>query len=332
MKLGNKSVGLILTLLLANISISSYSQTDSNIAHFWSNRNYFTPAYVVPMLHASLLQRGQQLGFDGQPFTSVGHFSWYKPKWRSLFGVQLQYDYAGYTSVAKIGGRYAYSLGPDDNRVNFGLQVGISYLHYDESKVKADDMNDLSLFENNNIVNPNYNFGVEWVHKVSRFSSERDEFTLGFSMLNMEDYLNRQRYRNTINELFLYSSYRFQNLSLFDFYGGVMGRYYDMNRLQIELHASAIYTGRHTGNLEDYDRVAIGFSYRHNAKGAGMSDIIINAGVSVTKHFYIGYSFDLVVQDDLKRPYSSHEIMLEYKFKNRKCMADQSSYILLGGK
>lgn len=80
------------TITLASMSILSvYGQTDANICHFWSDRSFFNPAYIVPAtLHGSLVARSQQIGFDGQPMTAAGNFSLYKPKWRSL--IEFNYD------------------------------------------------------------------------------------------------------------------------------------------------------------------------------------------------------------------------------------------------
>lgn len=320
--------------LIASMSILSvYGQTDANICHFWSDRSFFNPAYIVPAtLHGSLVARSQQIGFDGQPMTAAGNFSLYKPKWRSLIGAQLRYDYAGYTTTAKADLQYAFSLGSEDDRVNFGLSAGTSYKNYDERKIKADEMSDAFLYDYENAFKPNYNFGIEWIHKVNRFSSDQDEFTLGASMLNMEDYFSRYENRITVNEFYAYSSYRLRTVHNLDFYMGGMGQYYDTNRLQGEIHGSIIKTGRDRGDLDVIDIWALGLSYRHNAIGRGSSDMIVNAGIAIGPHIYVGYSFDMVVRNDFGKPFSSHEIFFEYKFKDRDCLADKSNYVLLGGK
>ena len=71
------------------------AQTDANALHFWTDRSPFSPSYLVPMTHASLLGRMQQVGYEGQPLSFWGCFSQYKPKLRSLFGIKTQFDLAG---------------------------------------------------------------------------------------------------------------------------------------------------------------------------------------------------------------------------------------------
>ena len=121
-------------------------------------------------------------------------------------------------------------------------------------------------------------------------------------------------------------------LNNLDLYMGVKALYYDTNRLNGELHASVIKTGRDRGDLDVIDLWAVGLSYRHNVLGKGSSDMIINAGIAASSNVFIGYSFDLVVRDDFRKPYSSHEIFVQYRFKNRACLADKSSYVLSGGR
>ena len=89
--------GLVLTcFLFFKLSfVCLFSQTDAAMSHFWSDRSYFNPANIVPMFNASVVARTQQIGFNGQPLSSLLNVSTYKPKCRSQFVLILRYDYSG---------------------------------------------------------------------------------------------------------------------------------------------------------------------------------------------------------------------------------------------
>lgn len=326
--------GTIVSACLALVfSHATLAQTDADILHFWSDRSFFSPAYVTPMFHASLMARKQQFGFKGEPFSVDGEASNYLSSLHSLFGLQLHYDYAGYTTTGKANLRYAFSVGDEYDRVNFGLSGGIAYLHYDEEKIKADNTNDAFLYESDNKIDFNCNMGVEWIHKVTRRTEDADEFTLGGSILNMEDLFNWQyQERLFVNSIHGYTSYRYRSIYRLDIYGGTMVKYYDTNRLHGETHLAVIKTRPDDGGKEVYDLWALGATYRHNLRGRGASDLIINAGVAPTNHLYVGLAYDVVTGNRTKKAFSSLELFVEYKFKNRACLTNRSGYQLLGGK
>ncbi|MEE1176544.1 MAG: hypothetical protein U0K71_06025 [Paludibacteraceae bacterium] len=157
--------------------------------------------------------------------------------------------------------------------------------------------------------------------------TEDGETTVGISAKNMEDWLTRQDRRITVNAFYLYGSYRRPTLRMLHLYAGGMMQLYDSDRLQGEIHVALI-----KAKNREVDAWAGGISCRHSLVGNGSTDLIINAGVALGTHLYLGYSFDLVVHGDFASPFSSHEIILEYKFKDKRCHADKSTYYLMGGK
>ncbi|MBO7506944.1 MAG: PorP/SprF family type IX secretion system membrane protein [Paludibacteraceae bacterium] len=312
----------IITLIIgAILPLAALAQMDADACHFWSDWSLYNPGNIKPYNAGTLLLRGQQIGFNGQPYTVAANFSFFNAKLSSQFGGEIRFDHAGYTSTAKVDFRYAYSIGSDYDRVNLGLSGGISYLNYDLDKVIVDNTSDeLAFSEEEKHLKPNYNFGVEWIHRVDKEYAEADELSVGGSILNLEDFLSRKAFRNTINSMYLYAAYRHRTIHHFDWLGGALFNYYDTNRSQVELHGAAILTAADDGGLDTYDKVAVGVSYRHNVQGYGNNDMTINAGWGITKHFHIGYAFDFVVEDNVKKPYSTHELILQYRFVNRKCV------------
>lgn len=365
MKMINKKL-LAVVISVLSLYVPVRAQVDSNIGHFWTDRSYFNPAYLVPAFHFSLDARKQQMFWGnhtlgGQPFTSAVNVTWFLHKPGIQLGAQVKYDRAGYTNLSKADASFAYGVGVDD-RVNFGLSCGISYFYYDVSQVKVDDDNDEWAYNLDRTIHPNYNVGVEWIHKVQRRMENADEFTLGASALNLEDFNSHNYNRTTVNKFLLYSSYRLcTNMSMtdflsggskfFDFYCGGLVMYYDKDkvtiddgRTQADLHFSVILVDRdkdfNTSSYNNFlnrgnvDRMALGVSLRHNLTGAGWADIVPNLGLAVPgTSFYIGYCCDMVVRDDLGAPRTSHEIFIEYKYRNKHCLTpDNQAYRLLGGK
>lgn len=55
--------------MVVSYTLTISAQTDANALHFWTDRSPFSPSYLVPMTHASLLGRMQQVGYEGQPLS-----------------------------------------------------------------------------------------------------------------------------------------------------------------------------------------------------------------------------------------------------------------------
>lgn len=304
------------------------AQLDADACHFWNEAALYNPGTLKPYDYAYLLMRGQQVGFKGQPFNiNVGGAMYYDKfqkdnrdvKLHSQFGGNLVYDYAGYTRIGKADFKYAYTITDDFHSffVNLGLSAGISFFNYDNSKVKVDNtIDEIAFDEKNNYISPNYNFGVEWIQKVGRHYKS-DRFVLGASMLNIEDMFNMTEHRNTINSIIGYTAYRKHGMYTFsgghhryDLYGGLLMHYYDKSRLQSELHLEAIVT-QDEGGI-GFDKIVTGASYRRTLQGYGNNDLTINVGYGFSAKFFVGYAFDLVLEDNIKKPFSTHEIFLRY--------------------
>lgn len=312
---------IISTIILSFVFTTANAQMDADFCHFWSDWSLYNPGNTKPYNAGIFLFRGQQLGFDGQPYTAALNFSFFNTKLSSQLGGQLRYDHAGYTTTAKADLSYAYSIGSDHDRINLGLLGGVSFFDYDISLVNVDNESDeLAFLEEDKNLRPNFNFGVEWIHRVQKDHADADELTVGGSILNLEDFLSRKHFRNTINSMYLYTAYRYRTIHHMDWLGGILFNLYDTNRSQIELHGAFILTSADDGGLDQYDKIAVGISYRHNIQGYGNNDMTINAGWGITKHFHIGYAFDFVVEDDVAKPFSTHELILQYRFVNRKCV------------
>ncbi|MCQ2193422.1 MAG: type IX secretion system membrane protein PorP/SprF [Paludibacteraceae bacterium] len=305
-----------------------WAQMDADACHFWNEYALYNPGDVKPYDCAFLLMRGQQIGFDGQPFSVNAVGSMYFDKFQkrnkefnlhSQIGAHLIYDHAGYTSTGKANLKYAYCITDDEHSffVNFGLSAGVSFFYYDNSKVTVDNtIDEVAYDDKENTTLPNFNFGVEFIKRVGHLR-EADRIVFGGSMINMEDYFNMQQYRNTINSIFGYASYRHHGKNgfargqhRFDFNGGYMINYYDKNRLQNELHGAAIIT-QNEGGI-GYDKVVTGISYRHTLQGYGNNDMTFNVGSGIRAQLYIGHAFDLVLKTNVKRPFSTHELFIRY--------------------
>lgn len=316
---------VLLTSLLPN---KIQAQLDADAIHFWNETALYNPGALKPYDYAYFLVRGQQVGFDGQPFNlnacGAMYFDKYQKENRdvnlhSQIGGHVVYDHAGYTSTGKVNLKYLYTITDEMHNffVSFGLSGGVSFFNYDNSKVKVDNtLDEVAYDQKENGADPNYSFGVEWIQKVGpKFKGDR--FVLGTSFVNMEDLFNMSEYRNTISSIYGYTAYRKHGMYAFsgghhryDLFGGLLMQYYDKSRLQSELHVEAIVT-QDEGGI-GYDKIVTGISYRRTLQGYGNNDLTVNFGYSFNAKFYLGYAFDLVLEDNVKKPFTTHEVFFRY--------------------
>jgi type IX secretion system PorP/SprF family membrane protein len=121
------------TLMLALFGVCAFAQQDALFTQYMFNNLYLTPAFagVDGVTRFSVIHRSQWLGYQssfgdgGAPTTTMASFNAPIYKLRSGAGVYLLNDQLGPQTNQEVQVSYAYHLGIKENKLSFGVKVGM---------------------------------------------------------------------------------------------------------------------------------------------------------------------------------------------------------------
>ncbi len=180
---------LVFTVLFLSTAYFAKAQQDAQYSQYMFNSLVINPAYAgyKEVLNISALTRVQWVGIDGGPQTQsiILDGSFFND--RVGLGLSVVNDKIGLQRQSSAYINYAYRLPVgEDDRLSFGLGVGVGQYAFDGSDANTDDPND-----------PNFNYGktTSFIAPDARvgvhYSSEL--FYVGLSTTNLfSDILNNQ--------------------------------------------------------------------------------------------------------------------------------------------
>jgi type IX secretion system PorP/SprF family membrane protein len=121
------------TLVLALFGVCAFAQQDALFTQYMFNNLYLTPAFagVDGVTRFSAIHRSQWLGYQssfgdgGAPTTTMASFNTPIYKLRSGAGVYILNDKLGPQNNLEAQVSYAYHLGIKENKLSFGIKVGM---------------------------------------------------------------------------------------------------------------------------------------------------------------------------------------------------------------
>lgn len=121
------------TLLLLFFGARVFAQQDALFTQYMFNNLYMTPAFagVDGVTRFTALHRSQWLGYQssfgdgGAPTTQLVSFNTPVYKLRSGFGAYIMNDKLGPQNNLEAQAMYAYHLGIKENKLSFGVKLGI---------------------------------------------------------------------------------------------------------------------------------------------------------------------------------------------------------------
>jgi type IX secretion system PorP/SprF family membrane protein len=285
--------------MLLNIS-ALYAQWDPQISQYWAARPLYNPAFTgeSDSIQISLLDRQQWVGMDGAPKTLLATVStpFNFMGRRHGGGFMLMTETIGLFSNTTISGQYAYKKTIKKNVLDVGLQINISTLNFDASKIHIPDAEGFSsndeaipqsMSEAANVFDAS--LGVSW---------RAPQYYIGLSASHLWEpafeldeqhstYLPRTYYFTTGCNI------SFKN-SLIELLPSLLLKS-DLVVTQFELTARARYNKMFNGGL----------SYRWN------DGFIVSLGIAF-RSIEAGYAFDLSTSAIMKAANGSHELYLRY--------------------
>ena len=289
---------LFLTMLGNAQQIGMYS-------HFYFKPMVYNPAFTGfdEGVNAMIISRNQWTGFKGAPqlnlFSLDGNINN-----KAGLGLQLISDRKGLTN--RIGGNASYSYWlklNEDTHLSFGVALGVINQTTDYSKAVVENNTDPGLFltsEHTTSMDANAGLAFKW-----------KALNLGVAVPQLLG--NKMNYRDNMDVRSFYTQAR-------HYMGSVKYKIPVMEDKGIAVTPVALvrylpgtpiqYDG--TVNIDWQDKIWVGATYKSDYA------VGLNIGVCIQKVLFVGYSYDFMTGSIGKYAGMSHEIMLSFRFGNKK--------------
>jgi type IX secretion system PorP/SprF family membrane protein len=290
-------------LIVISVSIAAAQQLPQ-FTQFMYNNLVINPAYAGAdeALSLTLLHRSQWTGVDNAPSTqSFSAHSLIKKKQIGL-GLTLIRDEIGVHKNTNILTNYAYHINVSETTfLSFGLQVGLTNLKSDyaslASSSQANTPQDPKLVNSINetmidfgaglyIRSPRFHLGLSSPGLLSRTITVNDTVSVNFKKAN---FLGIARYRFRLSQSF-------------DVEPGFMVKYFTTLPLSYDVNLNFIFK----------KVLTVGVSYRKSES----IDVILK--FQLTPQLQFGYAYDYPLNYVARLSSASHELMLNYLFRDFK--------------
>jgi len=289
---------LIVSLLIISFSLVSAQQLPQ-FTQFMYNNLVINPAYAGAdeALSLTLLHRSQWTGVDNAPTTqSFSAHSLIKKKQIGL-GITIIRDEIGVHKNTNILTNYAYHINlAEKTFLSFGLQVGLTNLKSDYASLASAPLDPKLVNSINETMldfgaglylrSPRFNLSLSSPGLLSRTITINDTVSVNFKKAN---FLGFARYRFILSD----------NL---DMEPGFMIKYFTTLPLSYDINLNFIFRRVLTA----------GVSYRKSES----IDIIMK--FQLTPQLQLGYAYDYPVNYAARLSSASHELMLNYLFRDFK--------------
>jgi len=293
MKINTTPYILILLILLFGKVV--FGQIDPQLSQIEFNRSIYNPAAIGTSedIIASTFARQQWTGFENAPSTQILNVCNYFSKYNVGAAITIINDNLGVENSQNIKMKYAYNVRLNNlSTIAFGVGIGLQHRKIHTSYLVFENDNDPASFIDENSLNTDFDFGVEYKLK---------ELTLGLSSTHITNSSKEATNFKIPRHYYFYSSYLFV-----------------ANEKIIIQPAISISNLRNiflvgiSGLVSYEDVLQAGFSYR--IKDA----FVIMAKVAITPYIQIGYSYDMNAGPMKSYSSGSHEIMIITRFSKNK--------------
>jgi len=293
-------IGIILLWLLA-LGTALKAQQETQHSMYFFNPVLLNPAYAGSQeaIQVTGTVRDQWTGLKGAPKTQV--LSLHSPLKTENIGVGFTVlnDQLGITKNTGVYADLAYSIkvNKKNNRLAFGVKVGMDFFRQDFSSLRVNDNTDALYTEGFNYKKNLFNIGA------------------GLYYYGKRHYIGISTPRLVKNKINLASDQQALQENHYYAFGGIViklnpainmrpsfiVKYVNNAPLSIEGNLSFLF----------YDKIWIGAMYRHKA-AAGL-----NIMYNINQNLRIGYAYDYQLTSLQKFSQGSHEIMLSYDLRSK---------------
>lgn len=284
-------------VIVTFISVSMYSQQDSQFTQYMYNTVTINPAYAGArnVLSVFGLHRTQWVGLDGAPATNVISVNTPMKHTNLGLGVTIINDKIGPSDENSLSGDLSYSIKTsEDYKLAFGMKATANLLNIDFTKLSIYNEND-ALAANNveNRFTPNIGIGFF-------MSSSRTYFGLSIPNLLETEHFDSQATAKVASEkahIYLMAGRVFDINNDIKFKPSLLTKLVKGAPLQADISANFMYQNKFT----------LGVAYRWDAAVSAL------AGFQVNDSWFIGYAYDRDITKISGYSSGSHELFLRYE-------------------
>ncbi|UKN03056.1 type IX secretion system membrane protein PorP/SprF [Paracrocinitomix mangrovi] len=294
----------ILTIILSVVSVVASAQQEYTYTFFGDNKAFFNPAAAGTNDYAALTGtfRKQWVRFEGSPTSGGLTFDMPIAKQSMGVGGVVYQDHIGVTNQTNIAGMYSYHLKiTKEHKIAFGISAGLDIVNTKFDRLTYWDVSDQVLTEDYvNVVVPHIGFGAYYFF---------DEFYAGISVprivsVNSDQFnsINFSDAPSLVTHYYLTAGYHFRFKNDYSLKPSILLKYTNNVVPQGDLSLAMYYK----------DMIGIGLGY----KSLGFLSTFIQYNLKDAVLF--GYGFDFSMNPLQQYSNGSHEILIQYRFGNKK--------------
>lgn len=312
-----KTAKLSLSLILLFVFISGlfYAQQQTQFTNILLHQYLYNPAFAGTMkgMQFNAGYRNQWTGFDGAPKTyMLSGYGTLKKKPNMAIGGLVVNDQMGLINRTSIYGSYSYHLKLNDKwKLGFGVSAG--FIQYNVKIYNAKPYDKEDNFLTSSILNANA-FDAN-----SGFYLYSKKFFFGISGQQLPS--AKIRWSNTTGRLtplfYVSSGYTFtldKKKKEYTLQPSILMRFNTPSPYEIEYNLKFAYK----------NMLWVGGSFRHAKTNTNLgkkwqnNSFCAMLGVTVSKQFTLGYSYDIALSNIRNYNNGSHELILTYTIASKK--------------
>ncbi|MBK6522607.1 MAG: type IX secretion system membrane protein PorP/SprF [Sphingobacteriaceae bacterium] len=311
----SKQIFALMCFVFAFVATETKAQQQSQFTNILLNQYLYNPAFAGTFkgMQFNAGSRLQWTGFDGAPRTYMASgYGTLKKHANMAVGGMVLNDQMGLLNRTSIYGSYSYHLKLNDHwKMGFGMSLG--FVQYNVKVYNANPYDKDDNFLASSILNANAfdaNGGFLLYHKKFFFGLSGQQLPSG-----------KIRWDNTIGRLtphvYIYSGFNQvldKKKKEYVLQPSILMRFNSPNPFEIEYNVKCTYKSM----------LWAGISFRHAktvssiAKQWQNNSLCAMLGVTVSKQFTLGYSFDVAMNNLRKYNNGSHEVILSYTLLSKK--------------
>jgi type IX secretion system PorP/SprF family membrane protein len=315
MKLKTDIKQKIAMVLCTLVGFSLNAQQQTQFTNILINQYLYNPAFAGTF-HGMQFNAGTRLqwtGFDGAPrsYMASGYGTFKKQTGMAVGGMVLN-DQMGLLNRTSLYGSYSYHLKLNDRwKMGFGLSLG--FVQYNVKVYNARPYDKDDQFLSSSILNANA-FDAN-----AGFLLYQKKFFFGVSGQQLPS--AKIHWDNTIGRLtphfYVYTGYNFvldKKKKEYTLQPSVLFRFNNPAPFEIEYNLKCTYKSM----------LWIGASFRHAKTVSAINKQYQNnalcglLGITISKQFTLGYSYDMAINNLRKYNNGSHEMILSYTIFSKK--------------
>lgn len=307
--MSRNAFSVLFALMLVSISLTALAQQDAHFTQYMFNHVYLTPAAAGAsgVTEATAVHRSQWLGYESSfndgnaPTSQLISFSAPIHRLKSGFATYILNDKLGPQNNLEVQAMYAYHLGIRENKLSFGIKLGMYSQTLDFNKYRLIQPNDPLLIDpstgqirtgKESQIRPDLGIGV-------MYRTEKYYAAIGFNHLLKSQFDFGVSQRNALTNHMNFTAGYFYDVNFDLQINPTILLKTDFNEFSVDLGVLATLRNTMWGGL----------SFRSGEA----ANLMLGYSFLKDKSLRLGYAIDVVVKDRAAKENFSHEILLTYQ-------------------